>query len=188
VSGPPGMAVAGRDRRREDPPDRIAPEEAIASRRRRAAEEPLDVRLTSRAPFVRLEVRNPLHRTSYAVVFPDYPRRTAAMCTCTDFARRGLGSCKHLEAGWSWLEERKEADLTPSEGPAPVPDLWPEIDRRLDALRREGAHSIRDIERAGAALVEEPPAVPGGAEKPVGEEVGRRSRRRGPTRSSRARP
>jgi hypothetical protein len=183
--------VAERGRRGPSSPDRVPAEEALASRRRRAAEELLDVRLAARDPVVRLEVRNPIHRTSYSVLFPEFPRRDAAMCTCTDFARRGLGTCKHIEAGWGWLEEHGVPPGTDPEAPPPtaVGELWPAIDRRLEALRREGPRGIRDVERAGALLFEEPAAREEEPERKAGEEVGRGGRRRRtPTRTSRARP
>lgn len=188
--GPEGK-VAEREGRGRGSADAGKAEEALASRRRRAAEELLDVRLAARDPVVRLEVRNPIHRTSYSVVFPEYPQRASAMCTCTDFARRGLGSCKHIEAGWSWLEER---GLPSGSDPGSVPaaavaELWPAIDRQLEALRREGPRRIGDVERVGALLFEEPAARGETPERKVGEEVGRGGRRRrAPTRTSRARP
>ena len=154
---------------RRAPPD---PEE-VARRRQRAAEESLDVRLRSREPFTDLEVRNPVHRTAYRVLFPEYPQRDGALCTCTDFARRGLGTCKHVEAAWEWLS-------TASPGPAPtVPardrtaagELWGEIDRRLDPLTRADPSGIRDVEEAGSVLFEPTDlSVRGGG---VVEKVGR---------------
>src|SRR5271170_920842 len=82
---------------------------AVAERRSRAVEEPLDVRLLAQEPFPLLEVRNPLHRTDYRVMLPTFPDRTVALCTCSDFARRGLGTCKHIEAAGRWLERHPNA-------------------------------------------------------------------------------
>ncbi|HYA10325.1 MAG TPA: hypothetical protein VEH10_01450 [Thermoplasmata archaeon] len=163
--------------------------EALATRRRRAVEEPLDVRLRSSEPFVDLEVRNPVHRTSYRVLFPEYPARDSALCTCTDFARRGLGTCKHVEAGWSWLEGQPTlTGATPTSArPHAASGLWNEIGRRLGALVRSGPTTIRDVEAPGTLLYEEPaPEKPKGE---GGETVGRSRGGRPPsTSTSRARP
>jgi hypothetical protein len=164
------------------PLDRDSAEER-AARRRRAAEEPLDVRLASREPVVEVEVRNPIHRTSYRVLFPEFPGRGSALCTCTDFARRDLGTCKHIEAAWSWLEGQAELPELPAAPERPVAELWREADRRLAAMLSQGPKRIRDVERVGAVLFEPLP------EKKAGEEVGPARRRDGPTTStSRARP
>jgi hypothetical protein len=145
--------------RKRIPPRRAAtPAEdraAVADRRTRALEEPLDVRLRTRDPYPILEVRNPLHGTLYLVLLPEHPERTSSLCTCTDFARRGLGTCKHLEAGVRWL--RAHEDTTPLQsvrsGPRSAP-VWKEIDRRLaSAPGTAGPESLR-IRRPGAALFE----------------------------------
>ncbi|MCI4339848.1 MAG: hypothetical protein L3J73_01075, partial [Thermoplasmata archaeon] len=73
-------------------------EEARTQRRVRALESPLDVRPRPDGRFVRLEVRNPVPGTRYDVLLPAFPDRSGGFCTCTDFARRGIGTCKHLEA------------------------------------------------------------------------------------------
>ena len=159
--------------------------EAVAARRRRALEESLDVRLRSRDPVVDLEVRNPLHRTSYTVLFPEYPSRDSAICTCTDFARRGLGTCKHLEAGWGWLagmRELPEVTLPGTRHP-PVADLWKEIDRRQDQRRRSGPADIREVERAGTPLFD-PEAVPEGPTRRGGAEASRPRAKRPPARTT----
>jgi hypothetical protein len=161
----------------------------VATRRRRAAEEPLDVRLRSREPVVDLEVRNPIHRTSYRVLFPEFPLRDSALCTCTDFARRGLGTCKHLEAGWSWLQELPELPEAPVAAPTDRPpgELWKEIDRRLDRLGRSAPARIREVEKAGAPLYEQG-TFPEDEEREGGEKVGRPGTGRPPPRTtSRAR-
>lgn len=170
------------------PPARPSPgqeAEAVASRRLRAVEEPLDVRLRYREPGLELEVRNPVHRTSYRVFFPAYHSRDAALCTCTDFARRGLGTCKHLEAAWEWLSRLPELPKAPSRpGPSvPTEALWKAVESRVAELGRSPPKEIRDLERAGRALVE-----PEEATKKRGEEVGRGAGGRDrPTTSSRAR-
>jgi hypothetical protein len=177
--------------RRSARTDAAATPEALATRRRRAAEEPLDVRVRAREPFLDLEVRNPIHRTSYRVLFPEYPGRESAICTCTDFARRGLGTCKHVEAAWSWLRELSELPDLPTEATAgrAGPELWKEVDRRVEGLRRRPeALGIRDVEGAGAVLFEERPDRER-AEKEGEEKVGRgKGERPPPTPTSPARP
>jgi len=181
-----GRSVPGRPARPGGPPDR----EAVATRRRRAAEEPLDVRLRAREPFVDLDVRNPIHRTSYRVVFPEYPRRDSALCTCTDFARRGLGTCKHVEAAWGWLHDAQEGSTAVVAGPTPVrtDGLWPGIERQLQRLTRSPPTEIREVEAAGELLyAPEEERTSEGTEGP--EEVGRSaSRRVSPRSTSRGRP
>ena len=181
-----GRSVPGRAAR----PDAASDPEAVATRRRRAVEEPLDVRLRSREPVVDLEVRNPIHRTSYRVLFPEFPLRDSALCTCTDFARRGLGTCKHLEAGWSWLQGLPELPEAPAVAKTdrPTSELWKEIDRRLDRLGRSAPSRIRDVEEAGVPLYE-PGSVPTAEEREGGERVRRSgSGRPSPRTTSRARP
>jgi hypothetical protein len=160
--------------------------EAVASRRMRAAEEPLDVRLRSAQPFVQLEVRNPVHRTSYRVLVPAYPSLEAAICTCTDFARRGLGTCKHLEAARAWLGEHPELPSAPpaTAEPPNAEALWSAVERGLAQLALHEPESIRALERAGRALIDAPREEKGRGEK-VGRSANERSR---PTPTSRARP
>jgi hypothetical protein len=164
------------------PPDE---EEAVALRRLRAAEEPLDVRLRYREPSVELEVRNPVHRTSYRVFLPNYPSRDAGLCTCTDFARRGLGTCKHLEAAWDWLAHRPQLPDAPTRPGTftSIEALWKGIDRRTAELARLPPHDIREVERAGLALIDPERSEEG--EEEVGRGAGGNAR---PTRTSRAHP
>jgi hypothetical protein len=170
---------------RKDARSRVSPRsppgpEALADRRRRAREEAFDVSLVRGEPFVELEVRNPRHRTRYRVLFPEPPGREGALCTCTDFARRGLGTCKHVEAAWDWLDGRSGLPNPPGRGPeTPAAPIWAEVDERLRRLGRE-VEDIRELERVGSALFEDRPA-PGPAAK--GLEKGR-----GPTSTSPARP
>ena len=182
------MTRAGQPR-----PPRPAPaleREARATRRRRAAEEPLDVRLHAREPFVELEVRNPIHRTSYRVLFPEYPLRDSAICTCADFARRALGTCKHLEAGWSWLQERAELPVPEAGPPGPYPagELWKEVDRRLEVLERQPPSSIREVEAPGTLLFEEGPGPKQAPDAPEGAPGRAKAARGTPTTTSRERP
>ena len=129
---------------------------AVADRQARSVEEPLDVRLRRDRPYPLLEVRNPLHGTGYLVMLPEYPEQTAALCTCTDFARRGLGTCKHIEAGVRWLAEHRDArPLRPagSESP-PLSAVWKKVDQRLAALTKDAAPLSHRWRRPGAVLYE----------------------------------
>jgi hypothetical protein len=149
------------DRRRGFPsrprdPQDLADERS--ERRSRALEEPLDLRLRQREPYPLIEVRNPLHGTSYLVLRPSFPDRSADLCTCVDFARRGLGTCKHIEAADRWLSSHPDA--TPSPLPTPLfrPDaVWAEIDRRVEGEARGPGPDSRRWRFAGAALFETVP-------------------------------
>ena len=118
-------------------------------------EEPLDVRIRSSQPYPLLEVRNPIHGTGYLVMLPEYPQRSSALCTCTDFARRGLGTCKHIEAALRWLGEHPEALRAPGSAPrAGLGPLWRRIDQRLAADAPGADPASRRWRRAGAVLFE----------------------------------
>jgi hypothetical protein len=146
-----------RDRRRAPRPRTAADDRAaVVERKTRSLEEPLDVQLRSTEPFRLLEVRNPLHGTRYLVMLPTFPSRDAALCTCTDFARRGLGTCKHLEAAVRWQTRHPDA---PPTGPAPprrsTGPLWKAIEL---AVAREPAGAAPESarwRRAGALLFAE---------------------------------
>lgn len=119
-------------------------------------EEPLDVRRRSGTPYPLLEVRNPIHDTVYLVMLPEYPGRSVALCTCTDFARRGLGTCKHIEAGLRWFADHPDpAPLVPDVAYEPdAPAVWKAIDERLVTSAKEPGLPSRRWRRAGAALFE----------------------------------
>jgi hypothetical protein len=159
------------------PGERRGPDEddpwAVAERKSRAVEEPLDIRLTAREPFPRVEVVNPLHHTVYEVLLPTYPDEDIALCTCTDFARRGLGTCKHIEAVRRWLGRHPNA---PVSGPLPPPwdgtAAWEEVDRRLATPAPPSLPASLAWRRAGAVLFERP-APSGVDEKEKTERVGR---------------
>ncbi len=121
--------------------------------------------------FVRLEVRNPIHATHYRVLLPTYPSRDAAMCTCADFSRSGLGTCKHVEAAFRWMaaHPNEVADPEPElEEPAPA---WEEIDQRIRSVPAD-ASPARRMTWAGMVLTEKRPT-----EKEEKEGVGHRARR-----------
>lgn len=128
------------------------PEGARADRRSRALEEPLDVRARPDARFLRLEVTNPVRQTHYDVLFPEFPSLDAPFCTCTDFARRGIGTCKHIEAARIWLADpRRELPAPPPRPPgAPV---WEEIDRRERGLPKLRSPAPRRLRHVGDALL-----------------------------------
>jgi hypothetical protein len=133
------------------------------ARRTRAAEELFDVRPRPGYAFWALDVRNPMRKTRYRVLFPAYPSLEGAMCDCTDFATRGLGVCKHVEAARLWLDERREAGELPPRpdagetGERDLAPVWAEIDRRLAARDRDGAPAARRLRRPGAALYRDAP-------------------------------
>jgi hypothetical protein len=128
---------------------------ALLERKNRALEEPLDVQLRSADPYPLLEVRNPLHGTAYLVMLPGFPAADVALCTCTDFARRGLGTCKHIEAGTRWLREHPGArPLRPRPPAAPSSRFWTEVDRRSRNAASE-PDLVRRARASGAALFEE---------------------------------
>lgn len=150
------------DRRRwppsRSPPDAQERAEEVSERRSRALEEPLDLRLVQREPYPLLEVRNPLHRTTYLVMLPTYPVREIALCTCADFSRRGLGTCKHIEAAVRWIAHHAEAAPPAPTKPVLRPAaVWKEIDRRLERENRGHEPASLRWRRAGAALFERVP-------------------------------
>lgn len=133
------------------PPADAARDASARARRRRGLEEPLDFAVHTPGDVVVLRVRNPLHGTQYLLYLPAYPSREWALCTCPDFARRGLGTCKHLEGAARWIDAHPLADFpAPAPGGA-TPSLWPEIDRRRAAtsVRPLDGRALRAI---GAAL------------------------------------
>jgi hypothetical protein len=129
---------------------------AVADRRARSIEEPLDVRLRTSVPYPLLEVRNPIHGTGYLVLLPEFPSRSGALCTCTDFARRGLGTCKHIEAGFRWLSEHPESPPLRSTDAdsSRTCGLWKKVDQRLAQTVKDPSPPSRRWRRAGATLYE----------------------------------
>lgn len=160
---------------------------AVAERRSRAVEEPLDVVLLTRTPFPLLEVRNPLHRTSYRVMLPAFPDRTIEFCTCADFARRGLGTCKHIEAGSRWLERHPSAPTTLPDRSLDLTPVWEELDRRIGAPLSPAAPESLRWREAGATLYERS-GTPYLAKVEKKEEVGHGAKGRSRPSPSRGRP
>ena len=140
-------------RPRERDPQALA--EELSERRSRALEEPLDLRLRQREPFPVVEVRNPLHKTTYLVLRPTFPDREPGLCTCPDFARRGLGTCKHIEAVDRWLTTHPSAtpSTPPKAGPS-VAAVWHEIDQRLAREPERQVPWSRRLREPGAVLIE----------------------------------
>ncbi len=136
---------------------RLEDVEAAAQRRSRAIESPLDVRWRGDARFVHLVVRNPAHQSHYDVVFPAHPTREHAFCTCADFARRGLGTCKHVEAAWLWLEDRA-GDRSERPEPPSQRAVWDEVDRRQRALPRLRLPAPLALRYPGEALLTRRPS------------------------------
>ncbi len=145
-----------RRRAREPRPTPAERNRAVGERKTRAVEEPLDVRLRTREVYPILEVRNPLHGTAYRVLLPEFPGAGSALCTCTDFARRGLGTCKHIEAGVAWLGEHPASPplLPPRRGGVRSATVWKEVDRRISEGSRAGMPESERVRRAGAVLFE----------------------------------
>ncbi len=161
---------------------------AVAERKSRAIEEPLDVVVLAQGPFPLLEVRNPLHGTAYRVTVPAWPDRSVALCTCTDFARRGLGTCKHIEAATRWLERHPSALAAAPTVPVDGAAVWAEIDRRLAGLGMATGPASLVWREPGAALYATATPYRPEVEKEGTEEVGRGRARRSTPSSSRGRP
>lgn len=151
-------SVVRRGERPRRPRPSSADPAAVDQRRARSLEEPLDVQLRTIAPYPLLEVRNPIHGTSYLVMLPEFPGRGSALCTCTDFARRGLGTCKHIEAGVRWLPDHPQADPLRPNPPESTGQsaIWKKIDQRAIAALKETTPNSRRWRRAGATLYERP--------------------------------
>jgi hypothetical protein len=104
----------------------------------RAVTERLRVRPVRGEPFWVLAVRNPVHHTHYRVFLPDHPSEEARFCSCVDFSRRGIGTCKHVEAATAWLETHPEVPRPPAPRLAGA-SIW----RAIDAVRRASKSSAR---------------------------------------------
>ena len=132
-------------------------------RRSRARVELLEVRPREGSDYPILTVSNPMHGTRYRVHLPAYPELEPGACECTDFAQRGVGTCKHLEAARSWVVEHRSELVRPR---APnlrtiAQRLWKAIDRGGE-FRDEGSTLPRSVlwRRRGAILYEHAEARP----------------------------
>ncbi|MGA7860825.1 MAG: hypothetical protein WCB19_03090, partial [Thermoplasmata archaeon] len=105
MSDPRGPGKKRRSTTRE-PPERLP--WLRYDRMARAVTERLRVRPVPGQPFWVLAVRNPVHHTHYQVFLPEYPSGEARFCSCVDFSRKGIGTCKHVEAATAWLESHPD--------------------------------------------------------------------------------
>ncbi|HEV2450002.1 MAG TPA: hypothetical protein VGU43_06315 [Thermoplasmata archaeon] len=137
---------------RETSPAAPDPEAERQARRTRGREELFDVRADRRSPFPALEVRNPGHGTRYEVFWPTYPLSEPLFCDCADFAHRGLGTCKHIEAARLWAAEHESELAAPFPLRAP-PVSWGELDRASSALERGHGVTPQRLRWAEATLL-----------------------------------
>ncbi|HZY70445.1 MAG TPA: hypothetical protein VFF67_05645 [Thermoplasmata archaeon] len=137
-------------------PSPVADREVEAgARRARAAREPLDVVERSGAPFPIVEVRNPAHGTQYQVVLPEFPGGGGAMCSCDDFTRRPVGTCKHVEASLLALAAHRPAAGTSLPfDPDWARALWRTVGERLSAAGPPRDWDPRRLRSAGGLLLE----------------------------------
>jgi hypothetical protein len=120
----------------------------------RAVTERLRVRPVPGQPFWVLAVRNPVHHTHYQVCLPEYPSQEARFCSCVDFSRRGIGTCKHVEAATAWLEAHPE--LPPPSATRPgAARLWRAIDTARDASEGSRRPAPIRLREPGRVLFEE---------------------------------
>jgi hypothetical protein len=109
-------------------------------------------------------------------MLPEFPASSGGLCTCSDFARRGLGTCKHIVAAERWL--RSHPDAKPPEGTTPNPraaeSVWKEVDLRLAERGVAEPLDIREVSRPGEVLLAEEarPVRERSAEKERRERVG----------------
>ncbi len=159
-----------------------------AARQERAISERLGVRLVRGVSFGAFDVRNPTHRTEHRVVLPRFPEREPALCSCADFSRRGLGTCKHVEAVAQWLERRPTPVALPRPRQGSEERTWEAIDRTLESARQSpGVAPAVRLRRAGALLMRPPDgaSAPAGT-TPVRAPTGARRGTAGSSSSSRA--
>ena len=139
------MSASAPDRRRPRPKREPDPAAAEDERRERGIREPLDVAVIETFPHLAVAVRNPVHRTRYVVHLPAYPTREGALCSCPDFAHRGIGMCKHIEAALPRLDGRPRERELPRRGLPDPRALW----ERIDAVPRPTRLSAASLRAAG---------------------------------------
>ena len=127
---------------------------ARQARHDRALSEPLDVRPRFDLPFPSLEVRNPEHQTHYRVLLPGYPEPEGGLCPCPDFGRRGVGTCKHLEAAWMYLSDHPIPSPAVTIREPPMVDAWATIERRLKEQSGPGLDPRSRVRAASRLLFE----------------------------------
>jgi hypothetical protein len=127
------------------------------AREQRGREELFDVRREGGLPFLAFRVSNPLRGTRYAVYWPTGTAEGPWSCDCADFAHRGLGFCKHIEAARIWaLEHADELRSEPAGAPParPAVSLWEELDRRWAGLPTTDRVSLSTLRWAEPVLLE----------------------------------
>jgi hypothetical protein len=129
-----------------------SPEELSRARRTRALEEPLDVRPRIGSFYAEFEVRNPRHATRYAVFLPEFPGKSGALCNCTDFGRRGLGTCKHIESVLLWMSENSGSGH-PQPAPFDGRASWAHIDAAIERLVGDALVDPLSVRTPGFALI-----------------------------------
>ena len=93
------------------PSDLTSKEWQIALRRQAAQKENLLVRQSGdEGQYGVYEVRNPLSRSVYKVVYRGLTSKWN-FCSCLDFKTNQLGTCKHIEAVKIWRLDHKKAKL-----------------------------------------------------------------------------
>ena len=148
---------AVREQARRPPRSRTSPERLPwlrYDRMARAVIESLRVRPVSGQPFWVLVVRNPVHRTHYQVCLPEYPSGEARFCSCPDFARRGIGTCKHVEAATAWLASHPEVGR-PATARRGVADTWRAIDAAQRAASSDDRPASLRLRASGRVLFEQ---------------------------------
>ncbi|MCI4346648.1 MAG: hypothetical protein L3K07_07875 [Thermoplasmata archaeon] len=141
----------GRNPARAPPKEPLDSAEQRVAREQRGREELFDVRREMGLPFLAFRVSNPLRGTRYTVHWPAHPAPSPLSCDCADYAHRGLGVCKHIEAVRLWAKEHPdELEVVASPGDRiAATALWQEIDRRgaSQSARAYGPASLRWAER-----------------------------------------
>lgn len=117
----------------------------IAKRRERARSEPMDIQLGDRSLWGTSTYRVTGKSGGVYTVELGMDAGAAHSCTCHDFARNGLGTCKHVEAVHYWAHGGEDADSGASaaetaaavEAPAPAGKAEaPTGERSVERLHR----------------------------------------------------
>jgi superfamily II DNA or RNA helicase len=146
----PGFVVLGAAERTLTREERIeiARAEELGDRRLRARRERARVeRLRGRAGPLRLRVCGRRNGAAYVVTLRG-AKAELPSCTCPDYAKNELGTCKHIERARSWLLRRRKGRRgevlsvwwRPRVWTAELPDPWREI--RVDLPSEELLRSL----------------------------------------------